>query len=174
MKRSAFYLSVIVLLLAALPAVWSHASYRNAKAARVTSEARVERIHALASEKQQLESNASLVGLEARRTDELQAPLVELVTDLKLPRSAFKSVQEVASNKLSADSPLQRQDVTVGLTGLSLSDLGALLSLWRTRQPSWTVTSIDLLHSTRRTATPTVYDIKLTISSIYLREDQSK
>lgn len=62
-----------------------------------------------------------------------------------LPASALSSLSpEAQSVQVDGDTHVKRQRATLVLASLTLPQLGAFLDAWRTAEPDWNVSSIDL------------------------------
>lgn len=73
---------------------------------------------------------------------------------------------------------LRRQRATFMLTPVTLPQLGAFLELWRTREPYWTVASIDVSPETTHGRPPTGGDLPLraaiTVDAVYLADPKEE
>jgi len=76
----------------------------------------------------------------------LAARLASTLAAARLPATALAGVNpESATIHTGQDqSTLRRQRATVNLAGLTLPQLGSLLAAWRSAEPGWTVTRIDI------------------------------
>jgi hypothetical protein len=62
-----------------------------------------------------------------------------------LPASSVASVSPESESALGeTDLHARRTRAVVTLTGVTLPQLGSFLGAWRTREPAWTVSSVDL------------------------------
>lgn len=85
------------------------------------------------------------------------------MTRAGLPNTALQSLSPEAQSAISSNSvtPLTRQRATLTLHNLSLPQIGRFLDAWRTTEPDWTVSSIDLTPITSKDAAALGTDLPL-------------
>lgn len=85
--------------------------------------------------------------LSARREEEKLSPrLVAALTAVGLPAQTLSSFSlQRESNLGGKDVRAARERATCTLSGITLPQLGAFVDTWRSREPSWIVTGIDIV-----------------------------
>lgn len=81
----------------------------------------------------------------------LATRVADVVSKSGLPPSAFQSLSPETESTVGI-SGLRKQAARVTLDGLTLPDLGRFLQEWRTAEPLWTVTSIDITPAAAKVA----------------------
>lgn len=72
----------------------------------------------------------------------LASRMAAALSSARLPASALSGVSPEPAGTVSSGA--KRQRASINLSGLTLPQVGALLAAWRTAEPGWTVTRIDL------------------------------
>jgi hypothetical protein len=107
----------------------------------------------------------------------LATRLADVISKSGLPPSALQNLTPETESAY-ANTGLKRQVAKLTLEGLTLPDLGRFLQEWRTAEPLWTVSAIDITPGARRRAVPGQASDRplravLTIETIFA-DDQAK
>jgi hypothetical protein len=123
---------------------WSGVRYGSARAAAASGLARFAAVSAQCSEAARLRRSAPAWALHGRVSGLTPRISAALATS-GLPASALASVSPEAESPVGdADLRARRSRAVVTLAPITLAQLGGFLAAWRTREPQWTVSSIDV------------------------------
>ncbi len=138
------------------------------------------------------------VALNERPPNDIIARINTTLADVGLPAETFRQLDPVSTTSntrtQSATSPqYQTQSARILLSDLEPPELGRFLDRWRTSQPLWTITRIELTHppprnsprnprnaprrQSRSQSVPTVgtsnnsYDIALVLTAVHLADN---
>ena len=90
-----------------------------------------------------------------------------------VPTRSLRDVGQASDLAVSGESRQRRvQSVRFTLGSISLSQLGEFLGAWRSAEGTWGVTRIELTTAARLSAVSASYDATLTISTIYIVQDE--
>lgn len=135
------------LTLASSAAALAYSGHRASSARAAAERARAEhtRVRAQAQELLALRAQADKPGAGGPGAGPgLTQRLTAALTQARLPPAALSNLTPEPPSPSPEQPGLQRQRATLSLTGLSLPQLGAFLEAWRTAEPAWTITRIDL------------------------------
>ncbi len=143
MKRGLFWaLAVAILVFTSARAARAHARRAESKQALTTVEAQ-------ARELVRLRGSARDSSLSARPEGGLAGKVARALASSGLLGSALQSLSPEAE---STDKGLVRQHATLTLSGPTLPQVGKFLDAWRTAEPEWIISGLDL--SPAGTGTP--------------------
>jgi hypothetical protein len=125
---------------------WSSKRYLGARAEAVTAGARLELVADQTRELSQLRAQAPPELLRARPAPGLTARIAGVVAVAGLPQSALQNVTPELETLVTTarGGKYRRMTVRLTLEPVTLPELGRVLSEWRSAEPHWTVSSIDL------------------------------
>ena len=139
-----------------LVVLWSIAMVLTLAAVVATAPSAVRaRAHAVMQSARVAQVDGLVQRISARRTTSpawaardsgasLPERLATAVAAAGLPANVLVSVSPGAEEQLSAEPPLRRQKATVLLGGLTLPQLAKVLDQWRTAEPAWVVSAIEI------------------------------
>jgi hypothetical protein len=140
-----------LVLVASAPAAWSLAAdMLDARRERRALAERESRTLAAASELAALRARLPDWAARARAAEGFGARFTAALAEAGLAPSVLASLSADGETLVEggelAGLPLRpvHRRASVVLSGLTLPQVGALLNAWRTREPAWTVASIDL------------------------------
>jgi hypothetical protein len=128
----------------------SHAAgmARRERARTETMLADIERVHILRA------SLATTGTAEADSGVPLATRVAGVLSAAGLAQSNLGALSPESTTQRSGGGTTVRRRATMTLQSLTLPELGRFLAEWRSREPSWTVTSIDLNPQERAKPTP--------------------
>lgn len=145
MKYLAAWTIVLSISAVALGLAWR--AFASARDAAATQLNRREALLAQLRELERIRPVAAQWQDRKRPASNLAALLGETLAACGIPASALANVSpqpEAAAHGGAAAPRLKRQRATLMLVPVTLPQLGAFFEAWRTREPRWTVASIDL------------------------------
>lgn len=137
---------LLSLIAGCLMLVWSGKRYLGARAEAVTAGARLELVADQTRELSQLRAQAPPELLRERPAPGLTARIAGVVAVAGLPQSALQNVTPELETLVTTvrGGKYRRMTVRMTLEPVTLPELGRVLSEWRSAEPLWTVSSIDL------------------------------
>lgn len=137
-------------LIAVLPLLWTAPRYYRARTSHQSAISDLRMVTAQAAELASLWSAAPPETRRGRPSGGLASRLAQTVAACGLPQSALHNVTpELESPLTSRGRPLHRATARLTLEPVTLPELGRFLHQWRTVEPTWTVSSVDLAPSNR-------------------------
>jgi hypothetical protein len=144
MSHPVLYLALVLSL---VPVVWLASQYARH---RTEARAALAHFHTISTQAVELANLKAAAPPEARRPRPdpgIASRLAHAVALANLPQTALQNITpELESTVSSAQGAPAYRRTTVRLTlePITLPELGRFLSEWRTAEPTWTVTTIDL------------------------------
>lgn len=148
MMRRTQAIWICVLIVAGITLSWAGLTATGARQSAMDASARLTRVQAAAQEIDAIGARlpAWAIAPDAN-ADSLAKRAGQVVAAAELPASSlasFTSQNEPAGQTGTGSVKLMRRRATLVLGGPTLPQLGNFLSTWKTKEPEWTVASIDI------------------------------
>ncbi len=141
MTKAIFWIAAAVSLVLCMMA--GH-RYWAARSDADTSLRQLQRVSDNAREIASLRSAAPPESRRLRPPPGLATRVADVVSKAGLPQSSLQSLSPETETQVWAAIGLRRQVAKMTLDGLTLPQLGRFLQEWRTAEPVWTVSTIDI------------------------------
>lgn len=130
---------------------WSLHRHQAARSHLASEQVHLMRVRAQVEELRSLP--ATVTSSDQTTTQTLAARVADVMSASGLARTALESLSPESERVTPGASgpPVSRRSATLTLASVTLPDLGRFLDVWRQRELTWTVTSVDL-KPTRDTA----------------------
>jgi hypothetical protein len=124
----------------------SGARYCRARACATEDLSRLALVSRQAGELTSLRTSAPAWMLRTRPPTGLTPRITAALAASGLPAAAVSSVSPESESPVGdSDLKARRSRATLTLAGITLPQLGAFLQAWRSREPQWTISSLDLV-----------------------------
>lgn len=167
------WITALAALITAMFAAWS------ARAAFMGASQAANRVVFLAHNLQELDSlrgQKQTALLDSPPTESMSATVRASLKAIGLPDTTLRVLTGFPDEALSGPGleGFRRLSVTLQLTPITTKQLGQFLGAWRTAEPAWLVTRIELTHSAPETDASSTYDAHLTLATTFVRASAEK
>lgn len=167
------WIIALAALITAMFAAWNARS-----ASRAASQAAV-RVASLAHNLQELDSlrgQKQTALLDSPPTESMSAAVRASLKAIGLPDTTLRTLAGSPDEALSGPGleGYRRLSITLQLTPITTKQLGQFLGAWRTTEPAWLVTRIELIHSAPETDANSTYDAHVTLATTFVRATAEK
>ena len=127
----------------------------------------------------QLRAQRQRIAHAEHPTQDVIARINSVIAEAGLPSRCFKSLTPSSNTVINnaggsaSDGTIKyrRQSLRLSLEDLEPPELGRFLTRWRSTQPLWTITSIELAHQRSRNRTDGRYDITIILTALYVADN---
>lgn len=131
--------------------VWEGHRWLSARAEARSALRQLAAVRADVAEIASIRAAASPESRRARPAPGLAMRVADVVSKLGLPQSGIQNLSPETESMVGT-SGLRKQAAKITLDGLTLAGLGRFLQEWRSAQPLWAVTSIDIAPTAAKVA----------------------
>jgi hypothetical protein len=157
--------AALLIVLAGLSRLAGAQRRAESAAARLTS------LAADAQEVLDLRSRHATAAAGRRPPQDLIAQVTATLADAGLPADRLRAVEPQSDAPIRAGDragpPYRRQVMRLTLEPVSLTELGSVLNLWRTRQRVWAITHVELAATARPDQPDPAYRATLRLTATY-------
>jgi hypothetical protein len=120
-----------------------------------------------------LRQQKARVELQEKPKQDVIAQVNAVLADAGIPSDRFQGLEREADEAVgeaTSGSKTRRQSLRLTLDRLTPSELGAFLGKWRTAQPVWHLSRIELLHDRKDTADLNRFTVHCLLSATYVTD----
>jgi len=169
----------VIAIVAVAPIVLSARQLAAADRELGAAQKRLRQTVTMAREVAELRSAQQTVAERKRPDQDVIARVIECLAACGIPSDRFGGLRPEADSAVNeagagsgGPSRLRKQSVLVTLNDLTVAEIGALLNHWNDRQPLWSASRLELLHS-RDQAKSDRYSLNLLLSATYVADGEA-